>query len=95
MLTHKHGHTQIVIGSCVSLTAGVVSGVDTSLTHLSLTWRSRQHFASVALIHTATHKHIQPLLLHAIKAARSVRLLWFPEVVLVSYQPVLSSDAFI
>ncbi len=59
--THTHTHTNTdthtVIGSCVLLTAGVVSGVDTSLTHLSLTWRSRQHFASVTHKHWHTHTH--------------------------------------
>lgn len=71
-------HKQIDIGSHVSLTVGVVSGVDTSLTHLSLTWHSRQHFAS------DTHTHIQPLLLRASIAASWIKFYSFPEDLLVS-----------
>ncbi len=81
--THKHGHThtQIVIGSCVSLTVGVVSSVDTSLTHLSLTWRSRQHFASVThkrwQTHFQTYTHTHTHIFHAILATMVSQILMF------------------
>lgn len=64
MLTHTHTthtHTQIVNGSCVSLAAGVASGVDTSdtlVTYMAFSSTlSLTHIQTLANTHTRTDRH--------------------------------------
>lgn len=82
--THMHTHTEAVIGIWVLPTVGVVSGGDTSLTHLSLTWRSRQHFVSGSRSLSHKHTHTKWLPLQAIKVkGHSIPVFpwiftWFP-----------------